>query len=93
VAIAPLKYTIPPKLPTAAFLVPNGAFVHPFCNVKAVNEIFFAADESALGPTHPPQLSGFPVATPSGPFENTPYFAPVPFTPMPAGPVAEPPTP
>src|SRR6185436_3713958 len=39
------------------------------------------------------QLKLFPDAIPSGPFENTPYFAPIPLTPMPPVPLAFPHTP
>jgi hypothetical protein len=76
---------------TAALLVPNGAFVHPFTSVRGVKVPL--ADERAFGPTHPVQLSAFPAATPRGPFENTPYFVPVPWTPTPSVPDALPVTP
>ena len=43
VAIAPLKWMMPPSLRTAALLVENGAFVHPFVTVNAVNPLGLSA--------------------------------------------------
>src|SRR6266700_7071676 len=39
VAIAPLKWTIPETLTTAAFEVPNGALVQPFLRVSGVSAL------------------------------------------------------
>src|SRR5436305_10025312 len=71
VAIAPLKWTTPWMLLTAAFDVPNGAFVHPLTSGSAVNPVEFGANDApsrdvkhwALEKVHP---SASTVTTPLG---------------------------
>src|SRR5207248_106607 len=44
VAIAPLKWTTPLMVRTAALEVPKGALVQPCCGVRVVNEVFSLAN-------------------------------------------------
>src|SRR5215472_1975144 len=46
VAMAPLSWTIPEMVRTAALEVPNGALVHPFTSVSGVNELADFANEA-----------------------------------------------
>ena len=45
-ATAPWKRTMPPAFETEALRVANGALVHPFCRVSAVNPVDDSAYET-----------------------------------------------
>jgi len=45
-ASAPLKWTIPATVRTAAVEVPDGALVHPFCGASAMNPLADGANET-----------------------------------------------
>src|SRR5262249_46700242 len=80
VAMAPLKWMIPPTLRTSALEVPNGALVHPFTSVSGANELADLANETpsseakhaALEKTLP---SGSTVTTPPGEIAMRPLLA------------------
>ena len=81
VAIAPLKWMMPPSLRTAALLVENGAFVHPFVTVNAVNALALIAyvtpssdvKQAAFEKTPP---SACTVTVPFGWIRSRPLVAP-----------------
>jgi hypothetical protein len=80
VAIAPSKWTTPPRMLTAAFEVPNGAFVHPLASVSAVNPVPFSANDAPSRDVKQAALekvppSGCTVTTPLGWMNKRPLVA------------------
>src|SRR5205823_444754 len=80
VAIAPLRWATPSMLRTAAFDVPNGAFVHPLASDKLVKPVAFSANDAPSRDVKHAALEKLPlsastVTTPLGEMSKRPLVA------------------